>query len=455
MKKKVMLKEKLLRVSIVLIALFTATIFFVTDNKVNNLVEKTISAKVESISNLGLNIIKSRYDGDWNVKDGKLFIGENLVNNNFEVVDEIKEKTGSLATIYLGNERVATNELDKDGERTVGTMVSNEVAEIVLKKGVPYERAETVLGEKYSVKYVPIKDNAGKVIGMWSVGIPKSSISIQGSNILAMRASIVVISVISGILGCGILILYSKRFLKGVDTHKVAFLGAESKSNKTRRKVLSLSLFLIGTFLVIWVTIQGFTIGNVVNNLEYNNIKDRLNTSLELGYTLINEQYKGDWSIKYNKLYKGTNSFNDNYIVVDRIGSNTEYLSTIFMGDTVISTNILKSDGTRPIGTKASNKVIETVLKQGKEYTGETTVAGKRCIARYIPLKDRSGKTIGMWVLGVEKKLAINRIAGLRKAITQISLLAIIIAFATFLFLSIKMVSDIKNFNVSLHTSIN
>lgn len=92
MKKKVMLKEKLLRVSIVLIALFTATIFFVTDNKVNNLVEKTISAKVESISNLGLNIIKSRYDGDWNVKDGKLFIGENLVNNNFEVVDEIKEK---------------------------------------------------------------------------------------------------------------------------------------------------------------------------------------------------------------------------------------------------------------------------------------------------------------------------------------------------------------------------
>lgn len=350
---------------------------------------------------------------------------------------------------------MATNELDKDGERTVGTMVSNEVAEIVLKKGVPYERAETVLGEKYSVKYVPIKDNAGKVIGMWSVGIPKSSISIQGSNILAMRASIVVISVISGILGCGILILYSKRFLKGVDTHKVAFLGAESKSNKTRRKVLSLSLFLIGTFLVIWVTIQGFTIGNVVNNLEYNNIKDRLNTSLELGYTLINEQYKGDWSIKYNKLYKGTNSFNDNYIVVDRIGSNTEYLSTIFMGDTVISTNILKSDGTRPIGTKASNKVIETVLKQGKEYTGETTVAGKRCIARYIPLKDRSGKTIGMWVLGVEKKLAINRIAGLRKAITQISLLAIIIAFATFLFLSIKMVSDIKNFNVSLHTSIN
>ncbi|MFZ5987716.1 MAG: cache domain-containing protein [Bacillota bacterium] len=455
MKKKVMLKEKLLRVSIVLIALFTATIFFVTDNKVNNLVDKSISAKVNSISNLGLDIIKSKYDGDWNVKDGKLFIGENLVNNNFEVVDAIKVKTGSLATIYLGDERVATSVLDKDGERTVGYMESNEVAEIVLKKGVAYEGTETILGENYAVKYVPIKDNAGKVIGMWFVGMPKSHAGSQGSNILAMRASIVVFSIICGIIGCLILMLYSRRFLNDIDTLKVSFLETASSSNKTQRKVLLLSIFLISTFLMIWVTIQGFTIGNVVNKLEDNNIKDRLNTTSELGYMLIDELYKGDWSIEDNKLYKGINSLNDNPIIVDKISSNTEYISTIFMGDTMISTNILKADGTRPIGTKASNIVIETVLKQGKEYIGETTVFGKSCIARYTPLKDSSGKIIGMWGIGVEKKFSINHIAGLRKAITQISILAIIIAFATFLFLSIKMVSDIKNYNVSLHTNVN
>ena len=451
MKKKVMLKEKLLRVSIILIALFTATIYFVTDSKVNNLAEKSISEKLDSISNLGLGIIESKYDGDWIVKDGKLFKGKKLVNNSFEVVDAILQKTGSFATIYLGDEGVATSVLDEYGERTVESKVSNEVAESVLRKGVAYEGTANVKGEKYAERYVPIRDHAGKVIGIWFVSMPKSYV---GSQILAMKASIIVISVLCGILGCVILMLYSKRFLKDIDTLQVSFLVTNSNSNRTQNKVLRMSVFLIGTFLAIWVTIQGFTIGNVVNNLQDNNIKDRLNASSELGYMMINELYKGDWSINDDKLYKGTNSLNDNSFIVDIISSNTGSLSTVFMGDTSVSTNVLKTDGTRSIGYKASKEVIENVLKQGREFIGETTVVGKRCITRYTPLKDGDGKTIGMWVIGVEKKIAINQITTLRKAITQISILAIIVAFATFLFFSVKMVSDIKNYKVSLHTNI-
>ncbi|MCX7747111.1 MAG: cache domain-containing protein [Clostridia bacterium] len=453
MKKKVMLKEKLLRISIVLIALFTTTVFFVTDNRVNNLVEKSISAKLDCISNLGMDIIETKYDGDWNVKDGKLFIGENLVNNNFEVVDAIKEKTGSLATIYLGDEGVATSALDNNGKRTVGSKVSSEVVENVLKKGADYEEISTILGEKYAVKYLPIKDNGGKVIGMWSVSMPKGQVGNQGSKILAMRISIVVFSILCGIVGCVILKLYSRRYLTDIDTHKVSFLGSDSNNNKTQQKVLMMSLVLIGTFVVIWVTIQGFTIGRFVNNLEDNSIKDRLNASSELGHMLIDELYKGDWSIQDNKLYKGTISLNDTSVFVDKISSNTESFSTIFMGDTRISTNILTADGKRAIGTKASDEVVETVLIQGKEYTGETTAVDRGYIARYTPLKDSSGKTIGMWVIGVEEKLSVNQIREVRKPITQIGILAIILAFMTFLFLSRKMVSDVKNFHVSLNAN--
>jgi hypothetical protein len=325
------------------------------------------------------------------------------------------------------------------------------VAESVLRKGVAYEATANIKGEKYAEKYVPIRDHVGKVIGIWFVSMPKSYV---GSQILAMKASIIVISVLCGILGCVILMLYSKRFLKDIDTLQVSFLVTNSNSNKTQTKVLRMSVFLIGTFLAIWVTIQGFTIGNVVNNLQDNNIKDRLNASSELGYMMINELYKGDWSINDDKLYKGTNSLNDDSFIVDMISSNTGSLSTIFMGDTSVSTNVLKTDGTRSIGYKASKEVIENVLKQGREFIGETTVVGKRCITRYTPLKDSDGKTIGMWVIGVEKKIAINQITTLRKAITQISILAIIVAFATFLFFSVKMVSDIKNYKVSLHTNI-
>ena len=52
MKKKPRLRKKLLRVSIAIIMLFTATIFFVTDNRVNNLIEDNMFEKLDSISAL-------------------------------------------------------------------------------------------------------------------------------------------------------------------------------------------------------------------------------------------------------------------------------------------------------------------------------------------------------------------------------------------------------------------
>jgi len=290
---------------------------------------------------------------------------------------------------------------------------------------------------------------------MWSVGMPKSNNGSQGNNILVMRASIVLISVICGILGCIVLLLYTKKFLKGIDTLKVAFLESGSNNKKTQKKVLMMSLLLISTFFLIWFIIQGYTIGNVVSRLEDNNIKDRINTNAELGNMLLEEQYSGSWSVESNILFKGIYSLNNNYSAVDKISLNSEFVSAFYMGDTMVATSIKSEDGTRPVGTKAPNKIIETVLKQGNEYVGETTVHGKKCVTKYMPLKDINGKIIGMWTIGIEKIILSKHITNLRKAITQISMVAILIAFTVFLYLSIVMVSDIKNFNVSLHTNIN
>ena len=410
---------------------------------------------MDSISAFGLDIIESRYEGDWTVKDGRLYIGENLMSYNFEVVDEIKERTNSHATIYLRDESVSTNVLDSEGERTVGAKVSKDIVEKVLEKGVTYRGVENILGEKHAVKYVPIKDSQGEPIGMWSVSTPKTYVGDQAKQVLMMRGSIVIVSILCGALGCAILLLYSKKYLNDIDTLKVSFIEPDSNSNMAQKKVLKMSLLLIGTFFLIWFTIQGFTVGNVVTKLENSNIEDRLTVSSELGYTLIDEVYNGEWRIRRNRLYKGYHYLHEDFKIADRIGSNTDSFLTIFLGDTIVNTNILKSDGTRPIGAKAPNIVIENVLEKGEEYIGETTVIGKRCIAKYVPIKNGEGEVIGMWAKGIEKSVAVNQIAGLRKAITQISLLAIIIAFITFLYLSIKMASDIKNFDVSLQTNIN
>lgn len=455
MKNKPRLRKKLMRVSIAIIILFTATVFFVTDNRVNNLIEDNMFAKLDSVSVFALDIIESRYEGNWNVKDGRLFLGEKPISYNYEIVDEIKRNIDTFATIYLKDEIVTSSILDNEGERIVGMKAPGDVAKRVLENGSVYRNVESIAGQKYVVRYMPIKDSGDEIIGMWSVAMPKAYVGEQAKQIFTMRISIVVVSILCGILGCIILLLYSKKYLSDIDTLKVSFIESDSGGDKTQKKVLMMSLLLTFTFFLIWFVIQGFTVGNVVSKLVNDNIENILTVNSELGYMLIDEIYEGDWIAKYNSLYKGEKNLYGDFDITDRITSDVNSFLTIFMWDTIVSTNILKSDGTRPLGAKASNKVIENVLKGGNEYILETSIDGKKYITKYVPIKNSEGKIVGMWANGIEKKVAVSHITGIRKRITQISLLAIIIAFITFLRLSIKMASDIRNFDVRLQTNIN
>lgn len=166
MKNKPRLRKKLMRVSIAIIILFTATVFFVTDNRVNNLIEDNMFAKLDSVSVFALDIIESRYEGNWNVKDGGLFLGEKPISYNYEIVDEIKRNIDTFATIYLKDEIVTSSILDNEGERIVGMKAPGDVAKRVLENGSVYRNVESIAGQKYVVRYMPIKDSGDEIIGM-------------------------------------------------------------------------------------------------------------------------------------------------------------------------------------------------------------------------------------------------------------------------------------------------
>ena len=65
---------------------------------------------------------------------------------------------------------------------------------------------------------------------------------------------------------------------------------------------------------------------------------------------------------------------NDNTEIVDFIKGQNNTLVTIFLNDTRVSTNVLDQKGNRAIGTKASDEVINKVLKGGETFTGKTKV---------------------------------------------------------------------------------
>ncbi|HAA90336.1 MAG: Methyl-accepting chemotaxis protein TlpC [Thermoanaerobacterales bacterium 50_218] len=129
--------------------------------------------KLKSDLELGWAYLDLRYPGPWEIRDGKLYKGETLMNGNFEVVDTIGKITGDTVTIFQGNTRVATNVM-KDGKRAVGTKVSPEVEKAVLKEGRLFIGKANVVGTWNQTAYKPIRDSSGKIIGIWYVGVPNT-----------------------------------------------------------------------------------------------------------------------------------------------------------------------------------------------------------------------------------------------------------------------------------------
>lgn len=104
----------------------------------------------------------------------------NLLNGATEKVDRIrdavfenkhyKRKPLGTATIFMGDLRISTNVLADQGRRAIGTRVSKEVVEHVLKKGLSWTGRAWVVNAWYLSQYDPIKDPDGNIIGMLYVG---------------------------------------------------------------------------------------------------------------------------------------------------------------------------------------------------------------------------------------------------------------------------------------------
>ena len=106
-------------------------------------------------------------------------------------------------------------------------------------------------------------------------------------------------------------------------------------------------------------------------------------------------------------LYFGERKINNNYDVVDAVRKAHDATATVFVKDGEefirVSTNVLTPEGKRGIGTMlARNKAYEAVSK-GQTYCGLIDVLGTAFDACYNPLKDASGKVVGLSYIGHKK----------------------------------------------------
>jgi len=187
------LKKKIFFPPIILIAIFGITMYFFSNTQI---VDPLIINKLNADHALGYSLLNEKYPGEWVLKDGKLFKGEKLMNDNTEFVDEIKRRTGSEATIFLDNVRVATSVLKEGGLRAVGTKVAAEVENAVIRGGKEFIGQAIVVGKPFQTKYTTIKDKDGKTIGMWFVGVSRHEV--RAFNII--MGIFVAVTIVIGLL---------------------------------------------------------------------------------------------------------------------------------------------------------------------------------------------------------------------------------------------------------------
>ncbi len=77
---------------------------------------------------------------------------------------------------------------------------------------------------------------------------------------------------------------------------------------------------------------------------------------------------------------------------------------TIFLGDVRVTTNVIKADSTRAIGTRVSDEVYAKVLEQGMRFWDRAFVVNDWYLSAYDPIKDPSGDIVGILYVGLLEK---------------------------------------------------
>ena len=116
---------------------------------------------------------------------------------------------------------------------------------------------------------------------------------------------------------------------------------------------------------------------------------------------IVDQRYWGDWNLQNGILFKGGQQIDGINEIADFLSNICNGKVTLFNGSTRVATTVKDAAGNRQVGTKASEAVIENVINQGKFFVGKASVMGEDHYAAYQPLKDASGKTIGMLFVGV------------------------------------------------------
>lgn len=182
---------------------------------------------------------------------------------------------------------------------------------------------------------------------------------------------------------------------------------------KMRSKILVMVLIPLLLLGVVTIVFSNIRITQVVTSSIENGLRGAaVSVRDTIGYSDEDSLYIGE----DGNLYKGETNITEKTAIADHVKESTQMDITVFYGDTRYMTSICNEDGSRVLGTKAGEAVIEAVLKNGEDYfSKDVDVLGQKYFGYYVPLYEED-EIVGMVFAGMpqaDAKAQIMRIISL------------------------------------------
>ncbi|MQX36477.1 methyl-accepting chemotaxis protein [Roseospira navarrensis] len=198
----------------------------------------------------------------------------------------------------------------------------------------------------------------------------------------------------------------------------------------TKTTITTMLLILLTALAVGLAAIQG------VRGELRQQVVERQGTSLRVAATMLDERLDDltvarDAGGDIRRLSVESMPAFDDHDLIDTIGRMTGETATVFVWDDETrdfwrrTTNIVKADGTRAVGTPLGRDgAVYPVVTAGETYRGEANILGRDYYTIYEPIHGPGGSVVGILYAGVQK----TRIDAVLDAVTRNILIAAVVA---------------------------
>ena len=130
---------------------------------------------------------------------------------------------------------------------------------------------------------------------------------------------------------------------------------------------------------------------------------ERVETNMRVAWDILRANGK-NFSVADGKLLVNDHVLNGDAALVDKVKSLVGGTCTVFMKDLRITTNVLKPDGTRAVGTSlAPGGAHDAIFDRKTSFRGEAQILGEPYMTAYDPILDSNGQVLGILYVGIRK----------------------------------------------------